>query len=85
MTVWRRINPWWWLGLGLALTAAKLWVSRGQGVYALGSAGHDDHLFIQLAEYLVNGDWLGPYNQLTLAKGAAYPLFIAARSASHFS
>jgi len=78
MTVWRRINPWWWLGLGLALTAAKLWVSRGQGVYALGSAGHDDHLFIQLAEYLVNGDWLGPYNQLTLAKGAAYPLFIAA-------
>ncbi len=78
MTATRRINPWWWLGLGFALTATKLWLSRGQGIYALGSAGHDDQLFIQLAEYLVHGDWLGPYNQLTLAKGPAYPLFIAA-------
>lgn len=78
MTALRRIDSRWWLGLGLVLTAAKLWLSRGQGIYALGSAGHDDQLFIQLAEHLVRGEWLGPYNQLTLAKGAAYSLFIAA-------
>ncbi len=66
-----------WLGLGLALTALKLWLTRGQGVYALGYAGHDDQLFIRLAEHLVRGEWLGPYNELTLAKGPGYSIFIA--------
>ncbi len=73
-----RIFAFCWLGLGLALTALKLWLTRGQGVYALGYAGHDDQLFIKLAEYLVRGEWLGPYNELTLAKGPAYSIFIAA-------
>ncbi|HRI81270.1 MAG TPA: hypothetical protein PLF88_02455 [Opitutaceae bacterium] len=76
MIALRRINPWWWIGAGLALTVAKLWLSRGQGVYAL-EAGHDDLLFLQLAQQLVQGNWLGAYDQLTLAKGPAYPLFIA--------
>lgn len=67
-----------WLGVALLLTALKLWLSRGQGVFALGSAGHDDRLFIELARHLVHGEWLGPYNELTLAKGPFYPLFIAA-------
>lgn len=67
-----------WLAAGLGLTALKLWLSRGQGVYAIGSAGHDDRLFIELAQHLVRGEWLGPYNELTLAKGPFYPLFIAA-------
>ncbi|MCC6416102.1 MAG: hypothetical protein IT582_09350 [Opitutaceae bacterium] len=57
--------------------AVKLWFTRGQGVYAVGSAGLDDHLFIELAQHLARGDWLGPYTELTLAKGPAYPLFIA--------
>lgn len=67
-----------WLAAALLLTAAKLWLSRGQGVYAIGSAGHDDRLFIELARHLVQGEWLGPYHELTLAKGPFYPLFIAA-------
>lgn len=72
-----RISTLCWLGLGLALTALKLWLTRGQGVYALGYAGHDDQLFIKLAEHLVRGEWLGPYNELTLAKGPGYSIFIA--------
>jgi hypothetical protein len=67
-----------WLAVAFALTALKLWLTRGQGVYALGSAGHDDRLFIELARHLIQGEWLGPYNELTLAKGPFYPLFIAA-------
>jgi hypothetical protein len=67
-----------WLAAALVLTVAKLWLSRGQGVYAIGGAGHDDRLFIELAQHLVRGDWLGPYNELTLAKGPFYSLFIAA-------
>ena len=67
-----------WLAIALALTVLKLWLTRGQGVFALGSAGHDDRLFIELAQHLIRGEWLGPYNELTLAKGPFYSLFIAA-------
>lgn len=67
-----------WLALALALTALKLWLSRGQGIHAIGGAGLDDRLFIELAQHLVRGEWLGPYNELTLAKGPFYPVFIAA-------
>lgn len=66
-----------WLWLALALTALKLWLTRGQRLYAIGNAAHDDRLFADLAGYLVEGQWLGPYNQLTLAKGPLYSLFIA--------
>ncbi len=41
------------------------------------AAPHDDFLFITLAESLLEGRWLGPYNQLTHAKGVAYPVFLA--------
>lgn len=67
-----------WLAVGLALTAFKLWLSRGQGIFAIGDAGYDDRLFLELAQHLVRGEWLGPYNELTLAKGPFYSIFIAA-------
>ena len=38
---------------------------------------HDDYLFIKTAGHILNGEWLGPYNHLTLIKGPVYPLFIA--------
>lgn len=41
---------------------------------------YDDALFIKLGENIANGDWLGTFNQLTLAKGAGYPLFLAVSS-----
>ena len=71
-----------WLAVALAVTALKLWLTRGQGVFALGSAVHDDRLFIELAQHLLHGEWLGPYNELTLAKGPFYSLFIAAAFSS---
>lgn len=67
-----------WLAVGLTLTAFKLWLSRGQGIFAIGDAGYDDRLFLELAQHLVRGEWLGPYNELTLAKGPFYSIFIAA-------
>ncbi len=67
-----------WLAAALVLTVFKLWLTRGQGVYAIGSAGHDDRLFVELARHLVRGEWLGPYNELTLAHGPFYSIFIAA-------
>ncbi len=66
-----------WLWAALLVTAGKLWLTRGQTVYAIGNAGHDDRLFIELAAHLLRGDWLGPYDQLTLAKGPMYSIWIA--------
>jgi Ca2+/Na+ antiporter len=65
-----------WFWAGLALTAFKLWLTRGQAVYAIGNAALDDRLFLQLAESIVQGDWLGVYSQATLAKGPFYPMFV---------
>lgn len=40
-------------------------------------APNDDGLFARLAGSLVDGEWLGSYDQLTLIKGPGYPLFMA--------
>lgn len=67
----------WWFWTALALTAVKLWLTAGQTIYAIGPAIHDDKLFAQLAAHILNGEWLGPYTQFTLAKGPLFSLFIA--------
>jgi hypothetical protein len=67
-----------WFWTAAALTAAKLWLTAGQTIYAIGPALHDDQLFATLAAHILQGDWLGPYNQFTLAKGPLFPLFLAA-------
>jgi hypothetical protein len=55
----------------------KLWLIAAQPVVAVGYAGHDDRLFLDLAKHLLDGEWLGPYSQFTLMKGPMYPLWIA--------
>jgi hypothetical protein len=62
---------------GVALTAYKVWLTRSQPVYAIGNAMLDDRLFLQMAESIVRGDWLGAYSQSTLAKGPFYSMWIA--------
>jgi len=42
----------------------------------LGPAGHDDQLFLRLARHFARGEWLGPYDHMTLAKGAFYPIWV---------
>ena len=37
----------------------------------------DDVLYVRIATFLAHGQWLGPFDQLTLLKGPAYPAFIA--------
>lgn len=59
------------------LTGLKLWFVCALPVSAIGSAVHDDRLFLRLANTLLDGQWLGSYNQFTLAKGPAYSMFVA--------
>lgn len=60
-------------------TYYKIWLSD---VYLLRAvfAPHDDNHFITLASHILNGDWLGrydQYSQYTLMKGVFYPIWIA--------
>lgn len=55
----------------------SLWLRAGFPVVAIGPSGLDDALFLRVARSLLAGEWLGTYDNATLAKGMFYPLFIA--------
>lgn len=59
------------------LILVKLWLVSDQTLFARAEFMHDDLLFVRLADNLLQFDWLGPYNNLTLAKGPFYPIWIA--------
>jgi hypothetical protein len=60
----------------IAILAAKIWLVNAHQVMVT-ITPHDDLLFINQAYNLLDGKWLGPFNQLTLIKGPFYALFIA--------
>jgi hypothetical protein len=62
----------------VGVAAGSLWLRSAVLVHANGQAAYDDFLFVRLAYRLGAGLWLGPYDQLTLAKGMGYPAFILA-------
>jgi hypothetical protein len=41
------------------------------------TSAYDGLLFARLARSMMAGDWLGPFQQLTLAKGPGFPFFLA--------
>ena len=43
-----------------------------------GESPGDDRLYLELANHLARGAWLGPYNHLTLAKMPFYSMWVAA-------
>lgn len=49
----------------------------GLPIFAHPGADHDDGMMVKMAESLMNGRWLGDYNELTLVKGLFFPLFLA--------
>ncbi len=64
--------------VAVALAAVKLWLASAKAVAAFDFAGHDQMLFLRLAQAILRTGWLGQFNELTLAKGPGYPLFLAA-------
>ncbi len=69
----------WWrtAAIALAIAALHLALVAGLPVWLLGHAALDDALYLRGAEHLASGDWLGPYDQRTLARGPFYSAFIA--------
>lgn len=74
---WRRgYVGWICLALMALASVCSLWLRLRLPFTPAGSA-YDDVLFVRGASDLIHGQWLGPFDQLTLAKGPAYPMFIA--------
>lgn len=71
-----------WAFAAAVLVVVKLWFVAAQPVVAIGPAGHDDRLFLQLADSILQGDWLGGYTRMTLVKGPGYSVFAAATVAA---
>jgi len=59
------------------LSILKLWLIAAIPITAIGTADHDDRLFLNLASSLIQGEWLGTYNHMTLTKGPMYPMWLA--------
>jgi hypothetical protein len=60
--------------------AVSLWMRPAFPIYAMGFSVYDDFLFLRLADWVRQGEWLGPYDNLTHAKGVVYSIFIALSS-----
>jgi hypothetical protein len=61
-----------------ATTVLSLWLRARGHPWLLADMIYDDELFTRSAGHILEGDWLGPYDMMTLSKGPSYPLFIAA-------
>lgn len=75
----RRRPPWAVVGVVFGVTSVSLLLRWAVPINPIGltAAAFDGGLFEQIAVSLVQHDWLGPFNDRVLAKGPAYPAFIA--------
>lgn len=61
----------------LCLLIIKIFLAGGLSIYAIGHAVHDDMLMVEMAKNLLQGKWLGPYDNRRLIKGITFPVFLA--------
>ena len=61
----------------LSVSCLKLWLVAGQRLTAVPGNIYDDGLFLGNAIFLERGDWLGPYNFVTLFKGPMFSVWLA--------
>lgn len=71
-------RQWAFYGALALLALVSLWLRQAIPLNVLGYNGVDDLLFASQARTLAQGWWLGSYDNMTHAKGMAYPAFIAA-------
>lgn len=59
------------------LIAVKLLLTGGLFIWVLGKGTHDDGLMVNMSWNLLNGNWLGAYDQVRMIKGITFPVFLA--------
>jgi len=62
----------------ITICLCKLILIAALQIVAIPAHQEDEGLFVNLALNILNGQWLGPYNDMTLSKGPFFPLFLAA-------
>jgi hypothetical protein len=67
------------IGATILISAISLWLRTQIPLSTVTprAGRYDDSLMIRGASHLEHGQWLGPFDSLTLAKGASYPMFVA--------
>lgn len=71
--------PWhsrWFLLVLAGLSIVHVLMASGLPIMAWPGAKHDAGLFVVQAGHLRSFNWLGPYDELTLAKGPGFPLWM---------
>ena len=58
-------------------SAVSLWLRARGYPWLVADMVYDDAYFARSAGHLLEGNWLGPHDMVTLSKGPTYPLFIA--------
>jgi len=66
----------------LTIISIKLYLIWPLPIQINSNSSHDGYLFVKLSHYISQGNWLGPFNDTTLAKGPVYSFFIALNSFS---
>ena len=59
------------------LVIAKMMLAGGMSIYAIGTSIHDDQLMVDMAGNLLEGNWLGAYDNRRLIKGITFPVYLA--------
>ena len=58
-------------------TFLRIFLTTNIPIFLSTNMGYDDVLMVNQAESLIDGNWLGEYDDKTLTKGVYYPFFIA--------
>lgn len=61
----------------IVISIVKLILIDRLVIYVIADSPHDDLWVVSAAENILNGNWLGKYNQYTLIKGCFSPIFLA--------
>ena len=66
-----------WVALMGGVAATYVFIAANTPLILMVWQGYDDALFVRLGRALAEGRWLGAYDEVTLAKGPGYPIFLA--------
>lgn len=70
------IKKHWFISLIIVFTIIRFLISYHLPTFYIKNLGYDDGLMIRELNSLLNGNYLGNYNNLILTKGIIYPLFM---------
>lgn len=63
--------------LFLLFLIIKIFLITNMPIDDKGYTMHDDYLMVNMAKNLIEGNWLGSFDQFTFIKGITYPVFLA--------